>query len=266
MSTTRPHPATTDVRLRADATAPLQVVEAGTVPYASAWAWQRELVERRRREESGDVLLLLEHPRVYTLGRRASRGNVLFDDTELARRGIEVLDVDRGGDVTYHGPGQLVGYPVLRLAGVHGVVDYVRALEEVLLRALARLGVDAERSPGFTGVWVGDEKVAAIGVRVAAGGVTSHGFALNVSCDLDDFSGIVPCGISDRGVCSLASLGVPTTMAEVRATVATAFAEVVGGRLEHRTIDALGLAAPSSATGLARPGHAPGPDPRRSPQ
>ena len=236
--------------LRADATTPLALVEPGTVPYATAWAWQRELVDRRRRDEIGDTLLLLEHPRVYTLGRRANRDNVLFDDAELTRRGIEVVDVDRGGDVTYHGPGQLVGYPVLRLAGVHGVVDYVRALEEVLLRALGRLGVDADRSPGFTGVWVGDEKVAAIGVRVAAGGITSHGFALNVDCDLEDFTGIVPCGIADRGVCSLASLGVPASMADVRGTVADAFAEVLGGRLEHSASDALGLAStPRSSTG-----------------
>ena len=227
--------------MRADVDAPLTVVDAGTVPYATAWEWQRDLVARRRAGECGDVLLLLEHPRVYTLGRRADRGNVLFDDAELARRGIEVIDVDRGGDVTYHGPGQLVGYPVLRLAGVHGVVDYVRALEEVLLRALARFDVPGERSEGFTGVWVGDEKVAAIGVRVAAGGITSHGFALNVDCDLDDFTGIVPCGITDRGVCSLASLGVRATMAEVRAAVLAAFGEVLGGRLEQSTVGELAL-------------------------
>ncbi len=260
MTTARPRPPASPAALREDGRAPIAVVDAGTVPYTTAWAWQRELVDRRRRDAVGDVLLLLEHPRVYTLGRRASRDNVLLDDAELARRGIEVVDVDRGGDVTYHGPGQLVGYPVLRLDGVHGVVDYVRALEQVLLVALARFGVAAERVEGYTGVWVGAEKVAAIGVRVAAGGVTSHGFALNVDCDLDDFAGIVPCGISDRGVCSLASLGVHTTMTEVRQTVAAAFAEVLDGRLEHRTTSALDLGHPPRPTAVAtQPAAGPGP-------
>ena len=225
----------------------IAVVEAGTVDYATAWSWQTRLVARRQRDEGPDTLLLLEHPRVYTLGRRANRDNVLFTDAELERRGIEVLDVDRGGDVTYPGPGQLVGYPVLRLAGVHGVVDYVRALEEVLIRALAGLGIDAQRSDGFTGVWVGDAKVAAIGVRVAAQGVTSHGFALNVDCDLDDFTGIVPCGIADRGVCSLASLGLETTMADASRAVLASFAEVFAATLDHRTIAELELHGPMAA-------------------
>jgi lipoyl(octanoyl) transferase len=234
----RPRPAS---RLRAAADAPITVVRAGRVPYLAGWAWQRELVDRRRRDRAADdVLLLLEHPPVYTLGRRADRGNVLFDDATLLARGIEVVPVDRGGDVTYHGPGQLVGYPILQLAGTP-VVDYVRALEEVLIRALARLGVPGERSAGYTGVWVGDEKVAAIGVRVAAGGVTSHGFALNVAPDLDDFAGIVPCGITDRGVCSLASLGVRVTVDEAADHVVAAAAEVFGVTLDERPLEALAL-------------------------
>jgi lipoyl(octanoyl) transferase len=231
--------------MRAGSTQPLVVVDAGTVPYATAWAWQRELVARRQRDEGRDTLLLLEHPRVYTLGRRADRDHILLSDTELERRGIEVLDVDRGGDVTYHGPGQLVGYPILRLAGVHGVVDYVRALEWVLIRALAAFGVEGRRSEGFTGVWVGDAKIAAIGVRVASGGVTSHGFALNVDCDLDDFGGIVPCGISDRGVCSLAGLGIDVSVADVRATVTAAVAETFGATLVETTVAELELPDPT---------------------
>lgn len=242
MATRRPAPP--PERMRAQHDAPLAVVRAGTVPYATAWEWQGRLVARRQRDEGRDALLLLEHPRVYTLGRRADRDHVLLDDDELAERGIEVLDVDRGGDVTYHGPGQLVGYPILRLAGVHGVVDYVRALEEVLIRSLGRFGVAAERSEGFTGVWVGDAKIAAIGVRVAAGGVTSHGFALNVDCDLDDFGGIVPCGIADRGVCSLASLGAEVTADEVVEALTAEVAAVFGATLEDTDPAELGLTDP----------------------
>lgn len=239
MATKRPAPSTE--RMRAQHDAPLAVVRAGTVPYATAWDWQRQLVARHRRGEGRDALLLLEHPRVYTLGRRADRDHVLLSDRELAERGIEVVEVDRGGDVTYHGPGQLVGYPILRLAGVHGVVDYVRALETVLIRTCARFGVIAGRSEGFTGVWVGDAKIAAIGVRVAAGGVTSHGFALNVDCDLDDFGGIVPCGITDRGVCSLATLGVDASMDDVLEAVTTEVADVFGATLVETGPHALSL-------------------------
>jgi lipoyl(octanoyl) transferase len=225
--------------LRARPDVPIEVVWAGTVPYVDAWAWQRALVERRL-AGGDDVLLLLEHLPVYTLGRRADRTNVLFDDATLAERGIEVVEVDRGGDVTYHGPGQLVGYPILRLQGTP-VVDYVRALEEVLIRALGRLGVRGERSTGYTGVWVGDEKIAAIGVRVAAGGVTSHGFALNVTTRLGDFDGIVPCGIVDRGVCSLASLGVEVTVDEAADHVRAAASEVFGVTLAPRALATLEL-------------------------
>jgi lipoyl(octanoyl) transferase len=240
--TTDRRPALAAHELRADRGSPLVVARLGTVAYAEAWDLQRRLVAQRQGDGGRDTLLLLEHPRVYTLGKRADRTNVLFDEAELVRRGIEVVAVDRGGDVTYHGPGQLVGYPILRLAGTRAVVDYVRALEEILLRTLARFGVSAERFPGYTGVWVGDEKVAAIGVRVTSGGITSHGFALNVTTDLDDFAGIVPCGISDRGVCSLASLGVTTTVDAVATVVEQAAAEVLGATLEVAAPDAFAVA------------------------
>jgi lipoyl(octanoyl) transferase len=218
--------------LRADAGQPVAVADLGRIDYLDAWDLQRHLVAERQAGHGRDTLLLLEHPPVYTLGKRADASHVLLGPDELARRGIEVVAVDRGGDVTYHGPGQLVGYPILRLAGTRGVVDYVRALEQVLITALASFDVQGERSPGFTGVWVGDEKVAAIGVRVASRGVTSHGFALNVEPDLADFAGIVPCGIEDRGVCSLASLGVRTDLATVAERVVQAFAEVFAATLE----------------------------------
>jgi lipoyl(octanoyl) transferase len=252
-ATRRRRPAVPSTQLRADPDTPLAVVRAGTVPYLTAWDWQRTLVERRQRDEGRDVVLLLEHPRVYTLGKRADRSNVLLDDAALVERGIDVVEVDRGGDVTYHGPGQLVGYPILRLQGTP-VVDYVRALEELLIRALASFGVTGTRSSGYTGVWVGDTKVAAIGVRVAAGGVTSHGFALNVTSDLDDFAGIVPCGITDRGVCSLASLGVTASVAEVADRVVAAAGEVLGATLEEVPLAALDL--PSTTAGSV-PAHPP---------
>lgn len=219
--------------LRADRHAPLRVVRPGRVGYREAWDLQKRLVARRQVEASADVLLLLEHPPVYTLGSRAAPEHVLFDEATLETRGIDVVRIDRGGDVTYHGPGQLVGYPIVKLASVRGVVDYVRALEEVLILTAAAFGVTARRVEGLTGVWVGDEKLAAIGVRVASQGVTSHGFALNVAPDLGDFGGIVPCGITDRGVCSLASVGVEATLEEVADAAERAVAEVFAATLEH---------------------------------
>jgi lipoyl(octanoyl) transferase len=226
-------------QLRRDADAPMLVVRPGTVPYRDAWELQRRVVAQRQRDAGSDALLLLEHPRVYTLGRRTDRSHLLFDEAQRAARGIELVEVDRGGDVTYHGPGQLVGYPVLRLASLRGVVDYVRTLEEVLIRVLATYGVVGERITDLTGVWVGDDKVAAIGVRVASKGVTSHGFALNVTSDLRDFDGIVPCGIVGRGVCSLQSLGIDTTTDEVADRVELAVADVFDATLEATTLDTL---------------------------
>ncbi|MEX1178127.1 MAG: lipoyl(octanoyl) transferase LipB, partial [Nitriliruptor sp.] len=189
--------------LRAAADAAVTVVHAGTVPYLTAWGWQRELADRRARDEIGDVVLLLEHPPVYTLGRRADDTNLVFDAAERTRRGIEVHRIDRGGDVTYHGPGQLVGYPIWKLDGPR-VVDHVRTLEELNLRVLDGFGIAAGRVAGFSGVWVGDAKVTAVGVHVSARYVTTHGWATNVVPDLGDFQGIVPCGITDKQVTSIA--------------------------------------------------------------
>jgi lipoyl(octanoyl) transferase len=238
--TTSPSPRPLGARLRRDAGEPLLVLRPGTLPYRLAWDLQREVVAARQQDVGSDVLFLLEHPRVYTLGRRTDRAHVLFDADEREARGIELVEVDRGGDVTYHGPGQLVGYPVLRLASLRSVVDYVRTLEEVLIRVLATYEVVGERITDLTGVWVGDDKIAAIGVRVASKGVTSHGFALNVTSDLDDFGGIVPCGIVGRGVCSLASLGIDTTVDEVADRVELAVAEVFDATLGATTLDSLG--------------------------
>jgi lipoyl(octanoyl) transferase len=239
--------ATPSHRMRADRDAPVAAVDAGLVPYGTAWDWQRELVARREAGTVGDVLLTLEHPRVYTAGRRADTANLVFDAAERTRRGIELFDVDRGGDFTYHGPGQLVGYPIMQLAGPF-VVDYVRALEEVCIRVAASYGIDAGRVPDYTGVWVGDAKLVAIGVRVSSRRITNHGFAMNVTTDLGDFDGIVPCGIRDRGVCSLASLGVDTTVADARKRTEEAFAEVFAATLVDTSPGALGLTRARPAT------------------
>ena len=218
--------------LRADPDGPVTLLELGTVPYREAWDLQRRLVDERREDRRPDTIVLVEHPPVYTLGRRAEAGNVLLDAAAREAAGIDVVEVDRGGDVTYHGPGQLVAYPILRLAGTRDVVEYVRALEAAAIRAVAALGVTAVRREGLTGVWVGREKLVAIGVRVAAGGITSHGLALNVDPDLTHFGGIVPCGLTSEGVCSLASLGVPTDMPTARRALADALVAELGGRAE----------------------------------
>lgn len=206
---------------------PLEVRRLGTVRYGDAVDLQQRLVAERQRGLIADQLLLLEHPPVITRGVRAGADNVLASPAVLRRRGVEIHDARRGGDVTYHGPGQLVGYPIVLLKpDRRDVHRYVRDLEEVLIRAVAEFGVDATRVPGFTGVWIGNDKLAAIGVRLSRW-VTSHGFALNVTTDLDDFSLIRPCGLADRGVTSLARLtgkGIP--FPAVADIVARRFAEV----------------------------------------
>ena len=213
--------------VRAEPTQPLRLMELGTVDYHEAWALQQDLVERRRTDLVGDTVLLVEHPPVFTLGRRATEEHVLLDAAQRAAQGIDLVAVDRGGDVTYHGPGQLVVYPVLRLAGSRHVVDFVRVLEEVAIATLARLGVEGTRRDGLTGVWVGREKIVAIGVRVGVGGITSHGFALNVDPDLTHFGGIVPCGLASEGVTSLAALGREADMVAARAAVRSALRDVL---------------------------------------
>jgi lipoyl(octanoyl) transferase len=210
----------------------IEIRRLGVVAYGDALALQRALVEERRAGRIGDQLLLLEHPHVLTIGVRGDggRGHILATDEALAARGIDVLETGRGGDVTYHGPGQLVGYPIVDLKpDRQDVHRYVRDLEEALIRTAGDFGVEAERVPGLTGVWVGREKLAAIGVRIARW-VTSHGFALNVSTDLEQFKLIVPCGIADRGVTSLERLlGRRVEMREVQSRVAARFGEVFDG-------------------------------------
>jgi lipoyl(octanoyl) transferase len=201
------------------------------VPYAEALSLQRSLVEERRVGRADDTLLLVEHPHVLTLGVRGDggRAHILVTPEALTSRGVEVHETGRGGDITYHGPGQIVGYPIIDLkpdrCDVH---RYVRDLEDVLIRTAAGYGVIAERVEGLTGVWVGREKLAAIGVRIARW-ITSHGFAFNVTTDLEYFNLIVPCGIADRGVTSLAQLlGRTVERADVEDQIVANFRQVFG--------------------------------------
>ena len=216
------------------ATRQLDVRRLGRVPYADALALQRSLVEDRRAGRIDDTLLLVEHPHVLTLGVRGDggRSHILATDELLSSRGIEVHETGRGGDITYHGPGQIVGYPIIDLnPDRRDVHRYVRDLETVLIGAAGEYGVTAGRIEGLTGVWVGNEKLAAIGVRIARW-ITSHGFAFNVSTDLDHFSFIVPCGIADRGVTSLERLvGHPIDIAEVENRIIEHFANVFDFRV-----------------------------------
>ncbi|MGH7477279.1 MAG: lipoyl(octanoyl) transferase LipB [Longimicrobiales bacterium] len=206
----------------------LCVRELGVVPYVDGLALQAELIGRRRRGEIPDTLLLLEHPHVITLGTSARVEHVLLPEDERRLLGIELFQTGRGGDVTYHGPGQLVGYPILDLkpdrCDLH---RYVRDIEAVLIRTLAGFGIGAEQHAGLTGVWVGERKIAAIGVRVSSGWITSHGFALNVSTDLRYFEAIVPCGIREHGVTSLGrELGRAVAVEELVRPLSAALAEV----------------------------------------
>lgn len=225
----------------------INLIDLGRVSYAEGLGVQERVVAARKAGTVGDVLLLMEHPPVLTLGRNAHRSNVLASDEELAARGVELHEVKRGGDVTYHGPGQLVGYPIFDLRGdlpgkrgPHlGPVDFVRLVEEALIRACADFGVITQRVCKRTGVWtmaggaLAEKKVAAIGVHVSQG-VTSHGFALNVSTDLRDYQWIVPCGIADRGVTSLEleiASGVTVSMETAANAVARAFGHVFGRQM-----------------------------------
>ncbi|MHB8626827.1 MAG: lipoyl(octanoyl) transferase LipB [Aggregatilineales bacterium] len=227
-----------------------RVAALGRMPYQDAWALQKRLAEARGRDAIPDTFLLLEHPHVYTLGSAAKPEHIRWSAAECGARGVEIHQIDRGGDVTYHGPGQLVGYPILKLPrGENGlrtdVIGYVRALETTLIQALAAFDVTAFPYPGLTGVWVGTPplldpdgrvqadrgaaKIAAIGVKVTTKAVTQHGFALNVAPDMAYFGGIVPCGIPDKPVTSLAQmLGTAPSMETVMDQVTVAFGDVFG--------------------------------------
>lgn len=209
------------------------MVRTGRIDYRSGLALQAERVRARRAGEVPDTLYLVEHDPVLTLGTSTQAEHVLLPEEALRERGYEVVEVGRGGDVTYHGPGQLVGYPILDLKPDRTDLHrYLRDLEEVLIRALSAFDLAAGREPGMTGVWLAEGKVAAIGVRVSSGWITSHGFALNVAPDLDRFGVIIPCGIDGLPVTSMAQvLGEQPDAVAVESAVVESFAEVFGRAL-----------------------------------
>jgi lipoyl(octanoyl) transferase len=219
-----------------------------SVPYLEGWDLQRELHERRAADAIPDTCLLLEHQPVYTAGKRTSPL-----DRPVGDAGAPVIDVDRGGKITWHGPGQLVGYPIIRLSEPIDVIAYVRALEEALIRACADTGLATSRVDGRSGVWVRgdpgqlDRKVAAIGIRVSRG-VTMHGFSLNCDCDLGWFDRFVPCGIRDAGVTSLsAELGRPVSVQDMIGTVERHLADVLGAASWRRSLQTAELLSAGSA-------------------
>ena len=201
----------------------------GPVPYGPAYDAMHELAELRTRGEVPDALILLEHTPVYTAGRRSDPNHILWAERQMRAAGAELHFVDRGGSVTFHGPGQLVGYPIIDLGPTPDVIGYLRRLEEVVIRACREVGVELGRDDAATGVWAGARKVCAIGVKLTRARVTLHGFALNCTTDLTWFDAIVPCGLADRGVASLAQLAErPVTVEEMAPRVVRHFEEVFG--------------------------------------
>lgn len=214
-----------------------RVEKLGRIDYAAALKLQRERVSARKAGEIPDTLLLLEHPHVYTLGRNARRENILVSPERMAKIGASVFETDRGGDVTYHGPGQLVGYPIFDLSAHRRDVRwYMRSLEEVFIGVAAEYGIRARRIDGLTGVWVNDAKLVAMGVHISRW-ITSHGFAFNVTTDLSYFERIVPCGLPDKGVTSLERLlSRSVEMDDASNRVVSAFGRVFGMEMRSAVI------------------------------
>ncbi len=219
----------------------LLVSDLGLIDYIKAWDLQKELFEERQLSDSDDILLLLEHPHTYTLGKTADRKNLLGDDEYLRKRKISVYDIDRGGDITYHGPGQIVGYPIINLANWKKDTDkYLRGLEDVIINVCKEYGLNCSRKEKYTGVWIEDRKICAIGIKVK-NWITMHGFALNVNTDLSLFDGIIPCGIRNKKVTSMQyELGREINIGEVKNKIAGEFKDYFGyGELENTDIKKL---------------------------
>ncbi len=205
----------------------LCVVDAGLMEYEEAWEFQKSIFHQRLDNKVPDTLILLEHSHTYTLGKVAKKEHLLFSEFELKEKGISVFDIDRGGDITYHGPGQLVAYPIINLNDwVPDSHKYLRALEDVLISVCAEFGIESGRNPLNTGVWVGNNKIAAIGIKISKW-VTMHGIALNVNTDLTMFNGIVPCGVKEGGVTSLSlQAGKSIAMNTVKKSFVKNFADI----------------------------------------
>jgi lipoyl(octanoyl) transferase len=201
----------------------------GLIDYKKAWDLQNEIYNKRLHNEVNDTLLLLEHPHTYTLGKVAAKENLLSNDDQLKQLGISVYEIDRGGDITYHGPGQIVGYPIINLSEWNeDTHKYLRGLEEVLMQTCSEYGLESERNSKFTGVWLKDRKIAAIGIKVSRW-ITMHGFAFNVNTNLSYFDGIIPCGIKDKEVTSLSrELGKNIDLNEVKKVITEKFKEIFG--------------------------------------
>ena len=242
---------------------PLWIIDLGRQAYEETWGLQQRLVGARLEERAPDILLLLEHDPVFTVGRRGGRENVLLSEEALRARGMACITTDRGGDVTYHGPGQLVGYPIVRVPGEgREVKALVQHFEEVLLRALARFGIQGRRDPGNPGVWIGESKIGSIGLAVRHG-VSFHGFSLNVDMDLAPFSWIHTCGHRDLSVTSMAErVGDEVSLGEVKEVVASLFLETLSYRLclpdVSRDREARALCLPSPEARFMEPAAGPG--------
>jgi lipoyl(octanoyl) transferase len=210
----------------------LEAVWVGRASYEDMWSWQTRRFEGRRAAECNDIVALLEHPHTYTLGRRSTPDEVVYDAEQRRARGISLFEVNRGGRATYHGPGQIVGYPIVALGRHYDVIAYLRSLEDALIGALGEVEIEGHRDPRHTGVWVKDNKIAAIGVRITRG-ITMHGFALNVFTDLSMFEGIVPCGIADHWVTSIeAETGIRRRLEDIALLIAEHLARVMARTLE----------------------------------
>ncbi len=215
------------------------ILNLDTIPYEEAFALQERLVVLRSQDTICDTLILLEHPPVFTITRKATLKNILASQDELQDRGISLCQTNRGGDITYHGPGQLVGYPIMNLKD-HGkdLHKYIRNIEEIIIALLADFGIAAHRDKANPGVWIGDEKIAAIGIAVKSSWITMHGFAFNVNPDLDHYSLIVPCGITNKGVTSLRKLlGSPIRMEKVREKLIHHYAQVFNLRTRNISLE-----------------------------
>ena len=201
----------------------------GKIDYQSAWDLQKEIFDLRLHNKIDDTFFLLEHPHTYTLGKVAEKENLISTNEQLKELGISVYEIDRGGDITYHGPGQIVGYPIINLSDwKEDTHEYLRALEEVIIKTCAEYGLSTNRNPKYTGVWLGEKKIAAIGIKVSRW-ITMHGFAFNVNTDLNYFGGIIPCGIRDKDVTSLKhELGKEIEVDEAKEKLVKNFQNVFG--------------------------------------